>query len=308
MSTSKFDCNIQCIPSHPQPGPAFADWFKALTDVLAEISPCDIMSPTFKNVAISFCNLKLEVIYELESKANRSATSVYDRSDYVVRELLRTTRLNHVIDFLKQVASLMANNKFTLDDNGVLLYDKTQVDQLTAVTLLIEIPSMLALCFTAQETVGIVSIPDVLKIAKDVLQFGLNQLLLSVKPETSQHTIFTAVLSIITSCLENLKVLNTKLFFTLFEEEELFQLLVQFILKSNSEKQTKALNGAIACMSSYIQASQSEPTRKQLESNEQFVADYKRMMDEVVNPKIKESRNARAQFRSILCYSRSLRV
>ena len=57
-----------------------------------------------------------------------------------------------------------------------------------------------------------------------------------------------------------------------------------------------------------LQSSQSELDRKQLEKDPNFVQLYKRMMDEIVNPKLKENRNNRSQFRSILYFSRMFRV
>jgi len=64
---------------------------------------------------------------------------------------------------------------------------------------------------------------------------------------------------------------------------------------------------AAQCMNVYIEASQSEQDLKKNAENPEFVAKYKEMIEKVVNPMIKESREHRAKFRSILHYSRSLK-
>ncbi|KAK8884840.1 hypothetical protein M9Y10_043961 [Tritrichomonas musculus] len=304
----KSNIDLIPLPIHPQPGPLFTNWFQTLTSILNKIVPCDILSADYKNVAIGICSLKTEVIYECESRADRASTSVYDRSDYVVRELLRTIRIQNILQNMKQISSYFANGQFYLDEKGILLNDKKQVDPFLATTFLVEIPTIISLCFTAQETIGTVNMADVLKMGDEILQYGSKRISFSLQVAASQQTIFSAIPKMLTSCLENLKVLNTKLFFSVFEQEKIFQKLIEFALQANKENQITAMNNAIECMSAYIQSSQSEPDRKQLEKDPNFVQLYKRMMDEIVNPKLKENRNNRSQFRSILYFSRMLRA
>lgn len=304
----KSNVSLIPLPIHPHPGPNFSPWFQNLTKILNMIVPCDILSPDFKNVAIGICSLKTEVIYECESKVDRNSTSVYDRSDYVVRELLRTIRIQSILQNLKQIASYFGNGKFSFNDKGDLLNDKSQVDPFLAQTFLIEIPTIISLCFTAQETVGTVNIADILKISDDILKFGSKRLSFALTVDLSQQSIFSAIPCMLTACLENLKVLNTTLFFSVFEQEKLFQKLIEYTLQANKENQISIMNSSINCMSAYIQSSQSEPDRKKLEKDQTFVQFYKRMIDEIVNPKLKENRNNRSQFRSILYFSRMLRT
>lgn len=296
------------LPIHPQPGSLFSSWFQTLTNILNMIVPCDILSSEYKNVATGICSLKTEVIYECESRADRTATSVYDRSDYVVRELLRTIRIQTILQNLKQIASYFDSGKFTLDEKGVLLNDKKTVDPFLASTFLVEIPTIISLCFTAQETIGTINIADILKISDDILKYGSKHISIALTIAPSQQSIFSAIPNMLTACLENLRVLNTTLFFSVFEQEKLFQKLIEFALQANKENQISSLNSAITCMSEYIQSSQSEPDRKKLEKDPNFVQLYKKMMDEIVNPKLKENRNNRSQFRSILYFSRMLRA
>ncbi|OHT08821.1 hypothetical protein TRFO_22583 [Tritrichomonas foetus] len=296
------------LPSHPPPGPTFSDWFKSLTTVLNYFIQVDILSSDFQKVTSAINSIKNEVIYECESKADRSTSSVYDRSDYVVRELLRTTRINNILQYVRDTSALLASGKLTINDNGKLLLSDKLVDPQLAHALLVEIPTVLALCFTAQETIGTISISDVIKISSELLTIGAKRVTLDVELDPAQQTIFSAVILMLTCCLDNLKVLNTTLFFSMFEDEKIFQKLIEFTLQANTENQQLPLNNAITCMSAYIQSSQSEPDRKKLESNPEFVTLYRKMMDEVINPKLKESRSNRSQFRSILFFSRSLRV
>jgi hypothetical protein len=52
--------------------------------------------------------------------------------------------------------------------------------------------------------------------------------------------------------------------------------------------------------------SQSEHDRKRCESDPEFIAVYRKMMEEIVTPKLKEDRENRSKFRAILFFSRSL--
>ena len=296
------------LPIHPQPGPLFSSWFQTLTSILNMIGPCDILSQDYNKVAVGICSLKTEVIYECESRADRTSSSVYDRSDYVVRELLRTIRIQNILQNMKQISSYFASGKFSLDEKGTLLNDKKQVDPFLATTFLVEIPTIISLCFTAQETVGTVNIADILKISDEILTYGSKKISIALTTAPAQNSIFSAVPNMLTACLENLKVLNTTLFFSAFEQEKLFQKLIMFALQANKENQITTLNSSIPCMTAYIQSTQSEPDRKRLEKDPDFVQLYKKMMDEIVNPKLKENRNNRSQFRSILYFSRMLRA
>ena len=298
---------ISPITAHPPPGPAFKEWFARLSSLITNIRSCEIFSGDFVRIANSIQAMNEEIVYEYGSKADRKNTSVYDRSDYIVRELLRTTKINHIIQYFRSTSSMLANGKLSFNADGALTKDSTPVSPLIAITLLVRVPTLLSLCFTAEETIGVVSPADIIKISSDILEIGKTITKISIPIEPPHVSIFFATPLILKDCMEHLKILNTSLFFSLFEEEKIFKKLIELALQAHKNGQNESLNIIFDCISVYIQSSQSERDRKKLETDSEFVTLYKQMLDDIINPQIKCNRSNRSKFRSILFFSRSLR-
>lgn len=308
MSEQTEGAKLQPIPSHPPPGASFQEWFRDFSSIIALINPAELFSPQYRRVSFGIHALKLECEYELTSPADRTKSSVYDRSDYIVRELLRTSRLVFLQQFCRQLASQLMQGTLVIDDKGVLLKEGKVTDPFHATILLVELPSLFALCFTAQETIGTISMDEVLRFVAEILNYAVDHKLSYAYPiSLPQYDIFSCALFIINKSLEYMKVLNTTLFFGLFDDLDLFTLIVKIIIKSYQEKASKVFDHSISCISSFIQSTQTETYRKKMSANKDFVTLYKSMMTAVVDPLLKDNRDNRSKFRSILFYNRSLK-
>jgi hypothetical protein len=296
------------LPPHPSAPAAFAEWFANFNRIIAVINACDIFTPLFQTCCEAIALLKVEILCELETNCDRRSSTVYDRQDYVVRELLRTNRLPIIINFARGISQKLSSGDLAIGPDGFLLLKGGKVDSFMASILLVELPSLLALLFTAQETVGIVSLDELLKFSREVLDCGIRSRLdFAVAVSEGQYTIFASAVFVLTSCMENLKVLNMSLFFTLFKELKLFPLLVRTALKAGQNGQTFLLDKTIECMNTYIQSSQSEPDRKSLAADQEFGVLYKQFIQTIVESKLQEDRANRSKFRAILFFSRSIR-
>jgi hypothetical protein len=223
-----------------------------------------------------------------------------------VRETLRTSKLPIVLQILLQTATSFTNGTLLLTPEGELSSPSAVVPAATAAILLFDVPTLCALCFTAHETVGVASIDDVLKAASGLFTAGAKQLTIAKIGVAGQQSIFLAVVNILRSCISNMKVLNVTLFFTGFQELKLFDLMVKLTLSAAAQNEEEVLWAVFECLTAYIQVPQSENDRKRCESDTDFVAAYRQMMAEIVNPKLKEDRDNRSKFRAILFFSRSL--
>ena len=298
---------VRVLPVHPSSNAQFKEWFKEFSVLISKINQCDPFSSNFRSVAESFAALSAEISYEIGSKADRSVGSVYDRPDYVVREILRTNRVVNLTYYMKNVCSMLATGRAEIAKTGNFIVDGSEFDLGMSVILLREIPSTYALLFTAVETVGTINIDDLLRLLKDILTYATKNVNSYVILSSTQYDIFTGLISAVKSCLDNLKALNTSLFFTMFQDLGIMELLVQCVTNASAAGRIYLAGWAAQCMNVYIEASQSEPDLKKNAENPEFVAKYKEMIDSVVNPMIKESREHRAKFRAILHYSRSLK-
>ena len=298
--------NLVPLPSHPPPGPTFADWFKSFSRIIPMIAPCDIFSEACKTLAKVVGLLQNEVIYELDSKANRQASSVYDRSDYVVRELLRTTKITAILEMCRQTAHQLLEGNIVFGEDGVLQNKKGEkMDPSVSCCLMFELPSILVLCFTAQETVGIISLDELLTFSREALLSAVNaEKFPAITEKPVKHTLYSAALAVLTSCVENMKVLNITLFFSVFQDRSLFELIVKFVLKVKDHEDGFLADMAFLCLNAYIKVTQSEEDRKRCAADPDFVELYRTMMKEVVEPQVAKNRS---KFRSILFYSRTLK-
>lgn len=294
------------ISAHPPPGPLFADWFKSFSKIVALVSPCDIFSEACVGQAKLIIRLRKEVIYELDSKANRQASSVYDRSDYVVREMLRTTKITAILQMCRQTAQCLQNGTLTFAEDGTLNNKKGEpINPEVSTALLVDFPSILVLCFTAQETVGVISLDELLNFSRDAILAAINTPNLSdMKDRPVRYTLFSAALAVLTACVENMKVLNITLFFSMFQDLSLFELIVKLVIHVKDQSDDFLADVAYSCLNAYIKVSQSEDDRKRCAANPDFVALYRTMMHEVVEPQVAKNRS---KFRSILFYSRTLK-
>jgi hypothetical protein len=299
--------DVKVLPVHPKTSSTFKEWFKEFSNLIAMINLHDPFSSSFEKVAYGFAALSAEISYEIGSRVDRTVGSVYDRPDYVVRELLRTNRVINLTYYLKTVCSALATEKAEILPTSAIKYGNSELDIGVSIIILREIPSAYALLFTAVETIGTINIDDLLRILRDILIYARKNVNTNVILSSTQYDIFTGIISSVKSCLDNLKALNTSLFFTLFQDFELMELLVECVIKAHVAGRLFLVGWASQCMNVYIEASQSKPDLKKNAENPEFVAKYKEMIDTVVNPMIKESREHRAKFRSILHYSRSLK-
>ena len=295
------------LPVHPTTSSTFREWFKEFSSIITMIIPCDPFSANFKRVAQAFTSLSTEISYEVGSKADRSIGSVYDRPDYVVREILRTNRVINLTSYLKVFCAALANGDAELQADAIVVFKGTPLDANHSAVLLRELPTTYALIFTAVETIGTINIDDLLHIVKDILTYALKNQNSYIQLSESQYDIFTGLISATLSCLNNLKALNSSLFFTLFQDFGIMELLVQCIKNSYASGRIYLCGWAAQCMCAYIETSQSEPDLKKNAENPEFVEKYKEMMESVVNPMIKQDREHRSKFRAILHYSRSLK-
>jgi hypothetical protein len=294
------------IGPHPQPGNAFSIWFDRLERILSGFNRCDILSPEFSYIVAGVSRLSEEVIYELTSSSNRSG-SVYDRTDYVVRELLRTSTLPNLLDWCAQIAAKLREGTLLLTREGFLKNGEEQVPAEIAQALIVLIPTMLKLCFTAQETVGVINIDELLKFVADTIQAAEGNMELAIPRNENQKTIFEVAPVVTTACITHMKILNTSLFFTQFRQKRLFEAFVKLAVRANELEKEVLLGATIECLNAYIQVSQSEGDRKECQKNPEFIGLYRKMMEQIVDPQLKAKSENRSKFRSILFYSRSLK-
>ena len=305
MSNAKTEIHV--LPVHPTTSTTFREWFKEFSQSIALINACDPFSANFSKVVQAFTCLSTEISYEVGSKADRSVGSVYDRPDYVVREILRTNRVINLTSYLKVFTAALASGDADLQTGGIVVYKGTPLETDHSTILLRELPTTYALIFTAVETIGTINIDDLLHIVKDMLTYALKNQNSYVQLSDTQYDIFTGIISATKSCLDNLKALNSSLFFTLFQDFGIMELLVQCVKNAYASGRIYLCGWAAQCLCSYIETSQSEPDLKKNAENPEFVEKYKEMMESVVNPMIKQDREHRAKFRAILHYSRSLK-
>jgi hypothetical protein len=297
---------METIGPHPQPGQAFNLWFARLEHNINSFVHCDVTSPEFAACVTNIARISEEVLYELASNPNRTG-SVYDRSDYVIRELLRTTKVSTIIHWCRQVAELLRRGSFTLAPEGLLKNGDNEVPPDVFQALILLIPTIMRLCFTAEETIGVVNIDQLLKFVYETIGAADGNIELAIHRNPQQTTIFEVAPIIITACIGHLKILNTSLFFSQFRELGLFAGFVKLAIRAKEFNQEVLLDRTIECLNAYIQAAQSEPDRKQAQTDPAFVRLYRTMMEQVVDPEIKEKAGNRSKFRSILFYSRSLK-
>jgi hypothetical protein len=298
--------NSESIGQHPQAGATFNSWFIKLDSILHSFIACPITSPQFPFILTAAVRLSQEVSYELTSTADRSG-SVYDRSDYVVRELLRTSTFPNLLDWCRQIAELLQSGGFVITPEGLLTQGTEEVPSPGAFGLIIFLPTILRLCFTAKETICVVNIDELLKFVAATLRACSGNLDIVCERAPEQKTIFEVAPIILTACISNMKILNTSLFFSQFRELRLFVGLVNSAIRAKEMDKTDLLDATIECLNKYIQVAQSEADRKECQANPEFVALYWRMMTQIVEPELKAKSESRTKFRSILFFSRSLK-
>jgi hypothetical protein len=291
---------------HPPAGPSFAHWFSRLEGLLGIFRSSSILTAEFAPCIASVLRLVDEVAYELGTTTERKG-SVYDRPDYLVRELLRTGCLGYFVNWARQTAHQLRDGPLELTAEGILMNHGNQVPPDSAAVLLIHIPSTLVLCFTAEETVGTVSIDNVLNIVADTCTVGTKSMPIALQTVPPQRTLFQAAPALVTACIGRMQVLNTGLFFSEFRSLRLFAGLVQLALAAAAKQNKQVRDAALEAINTYIPVSQSEGDRKEMMTDPTFVALYRKMMAEIIDPLLKENRENRGKSRSILFFSRSLK-
>lgn len=297
---------FKTLPAHPTTSNTFKEWFKEYSRIMGFVKQADPFEPEFQKIANVFNALSVELAFELGDGYDRSG-SVYDRPDYIVREFLRTNSVILVISYLRSLAENLAQGKAKILPTGRIQYDGSQMEEKISVALLREIPTTLALIFTASEAVATINIDDLLKICCQLLDIAIVDPKVYVPINQNQFDLFTAIVKAVKSCIENVKNLNTSLFFTLFQDFKLMKRLVDVIPVAYENGIVSLTTAATQCLNLYIQASQAEPDLKENAKNEDFKVAFNTMMEKVVNPLMTSDRSNRSKFRSIMHYSRTIK-
>jgi len=292
---------------YPSGDVAFRDWFTAFSSVLGCINNVDIYSEKFSRVSQAVINLFEEAVYELGLPLNRSVGSVYDRNDYLARELLRTNRVIFIQQFYRKIVNDLAQGVATIGPDTRIINKNITLSTESSSSLLVGIPTFLALSFTASETIGVINIDEILKILLDVFKLSESNLEYPGTLNYNVYDIYTSVLFCTKKCLENLQMLNTSLFFTQFSDFNMFVSLVQLITREHQKGRASLVDHAILLLNTFIQTSQADSILSKYAKDSTFGALYKEMMEKVINPIVSDDRSKRGNFRPIIHYSRSFK-
>lgn len=280
----------------------FKEWIYKLNLYIQSINQYDITQPHFEEVASLIRAISEEVYFELGNNIERTE-SVYDRPDYVVREMLRTAKVPISLFFIKSFACLLADGKMSIKDNAVI-YNEKPLSSLVSQCLLVELPSLFALLFTSTEVIAVVNIDDLLRSAESLLVYASVDSNFEIETSGEKLDIFAGVFRAVQLCMNNLSHLNNSLFFTLFDDLGLFKKFIASCIEFFKNNNIKLSEECSNCLCLYISASQSESDLNKYAKNPEIQELYKSLLETVVKPRLKEGRENRAKYRSILHYSK----
>ena len=286
--------------------PSLKDWFIEFNNLINSFNSVDIFSEKFTKIAQNFNSLIYEYTFEINNDINRLNGSVYDRNDFIVREILRTNKIFSLFLYYKTISNALAQQKAIINSNFLIEFEQRQLSVSISNALLRDMPSIFALMFTASETIGIINIDDIFKILINIIQYILldNSTFIQI---LTPFDIFSSILFVIKSCLNNLNNLNISLFFSYFNELNIFNLLIKIIIKSYNLQQFQIVDLASQCLSLYIQIPQSENDLNNFLKNSDNCLLYKDLMKNVIDKLIQSDRSNRSKFRSILHFSRNIK-
>jgi hypothetical protein len=160
---------------------------------------------------------------------------------------LRTSTFPNVLGWCQQIAELLREGSLAINAEGLLLLNNAELPVMTSQAMIVLIPTILKLCLTAEETVGIVNIAVLLKFVSDAIAAACEgNLELNLSRNENHITIFEAAPIAITSCISHMKILNTSLFFSQFRELGLFGSFVKLALRAKELSQSKFLDATVS--------------------------------------------------------------
>ena len=269
-------------------------WIASYQNMIALIHTFDITSANFADSSRFVVSIRQELIEESRKNTGGTTTPLYNRNNFIVKEVVRQGKLYGLVSTLRQSAKMLNDGSLVFNNDTVTINERP-IGSIPANAIFRDIPSIVALCFAAPEAISIVNIEEVVGFIKDIVVYVEKNNLGPLSDNTVPYTLFTCPIRMFIRCMESTLAINGPDFFSLIGEANIIWDLVKIAQPDRKD--------VIEAIGMYISSPLGAEDIEALTSDESFVEDYEEMIETRLKP---IQTTERSLMRPLLSFYRSL--